>query len=100
LTLPGLELRPQGHPARSQSLYRLLQFKSVIIGSVDRFLVWVEGTVTHFGITWVRIFEVPYIVTQQSFHLYQVLPVLFPPMSVYGLQQSDAVAAFGVWPGL
>jgi hypothetical protein len=23
LTLPGLELRPLGHPARSQSLYRL-----------------------------------------------------------------------------
>jgi hypothetical protein len=25
LTLPGLELRPLGHPARSQSLYRLVR---------------------------------------------------------------------------
>jgi hypothetical protein len=31
LTLPGLELRPLGHPARSQSLYRLRYPGSPII---------------------------------------------------------------------
>jgi hypothetical protein len=46
LTLPLLELRPRGHPARRQSLYRLTQFKYLIIGGADCFLVWVEGTVT------------------------------------------------------
>jgi hypothetical protein len=31
LTLPGLELRPLSHPARSQSLYRLRNFREANI---------------------------------------------------------------------
>jgi hypothetical protein len=34
LTLPGLELRPLGRPARSQSLYRL-SYPGYAIGSAD-----------------------------------------------------------------
>jgi hypothetical protein len=42
LTLPGLELRPLGHPARSQSLYRLRYPGSLIIMQIvaNYVLMW------------------------------------------------------------
>jgi hypothetical protein len=57
LTLPGLELRPLGRPARSQSLYRLRYPCSLVTDVSVETSAW--------------IFRVEYMAGKRNFHILQ-----------------------------